>query len=155
MHVVPPSKIWPITLYCMLLCSMHGKISSFVPQKPYTIQHDGTATSLLQTSKKEIADVGMAQWVHCMAEKYSNKKCHTHSDMHSTPWSRLLNNHPYISSSGTPVGTKFLLLLMWGWLLNNLAVLWSAYHCVHGNSCFCTSSASAFIEPSLHQLDFF
>ena len=31
----------------------------------------------------------------------------------------------------------------------------SAYHCVHDTSCLCTLSASAFIEPSLHQLDFF
>ena len=33
-------------------------------------------------------------------------------------------------------------------------MLWSAYHCVHGTSCLCTSSASAFIEPSLYRLDF-
>ena len=37
----------------------------------------------------------------------------------------------------------------------NVAMLWSAYHCVHGIPCLCTLSASAFIEPSLHQLDFF
>ena len=34
-------------------------------------------------------------------------------------------------------------------------MLWSTYHCVHGMSCFCTLSASAFIESSLHGLDFF
>ena len=39
-----------------------------------------------------------------------------------------------------------------GYLLNNVAVLWSAYHC--GIFCLCVS-ASAFIDSSLHQLDFF
>ena len=36
-----------------------------------------------------------------------------------------------------------------------VAVLWSAYHCVALIPCLCTLSASVFIEPSLHQLDFF
>ena len=45
-----------------------------------------------------------------------------------------------------------LLLLMYGKLLNNVAILWSAYHCVHGTSCLCTSSIGAIIEPSLHHL---
>ena len=35
-----------------------------------------------------------------------------------------------------------------------MAMLWSAYHCVHGTSYLCTLLASAFIKPSLHQLDF-
>ena len=43
---------------------------------------------------------------------------------------------------------------MHGWLLNNV-VIWSAYHCVRGTSSLCTLPASAFIEPSLCQLDFF
>ena len=29
-----------------------------------------------------------------------------------------------------------------------VAMVWSAYHCVHGTSCWCTLSASAVIEPS-------
>ena len=37
----------------------------------------------------------------------------------------------------------------------HVAMVWSAYPCVHGTFCLCTLSASAFIEPSLHQLDFF
>ena len=65
----------------------------------------------------------------------------------------LFNNHPYISSSGSQVDTKFT-AIMWGWLLNNVAMIWSAYHCVHGTSCLCTDM-SAFIEPFIHQLDFF
>ena len=34
------------------------------------------------------------------------------------------------------------------WLLNNVAMLWSAraYHCVHGTFCLCTLSASAFMH---------
>ena len=45
------------------------------------------------------------------------------------------------------------------WLMNNVAIImvWSAYqyHCVHGTSCLCTLSASAFIEPSLYTLAIF
>ena len=38
--------------------------------------------------------------------KRTNKECHT---VTCTPYNMatLFNNHPYISSSGTPVGTKF------------------------------------------------
>ena len=64
--------------------------------------------------------------------------------LHTMPAS-LFNNHPYISSSKfSPTGMP--LLLMQGWLLNNVAcMVWSAYHCVHGTSCLCALSASAFI----------
>ena len=34
--------------------------------------------------------------------KYTNKECYTFHNM-----ATLFNNHPYISSSGTPVGTRF------------------------------------------------
>ena len=37
-----------------------------------------------------------------------------------------------------------------GQLLNNVAMVQNPYHCVYGTSCFCTLSASAFIEPSLN-----
>ena len=38
--------------------------------------------------------------MHVLAEKYTNKKCHAHSNMHSIPWRRtLFNSHPFISSS--------------------------------------------------------
>ena len=33
---------------------------------------------------------------------------------------------------------------------DNVAMVWGAYHCVHGTSFLCTLSASAFIESSLH-----
>ena len=46
----------------------------------------------------------------------------------------LFNNHPYKSSSDMSVGTN-LLLLMKGWLLNNVTVVWNAYNCAHGTSC--------------------
>ena len=43
-----------------------------------------------------------------------------------------------------------------GWLLNNVAMVWSAYHCVHMALLVCVlCQASAFIEPFLHQLDLF
>ena len=35
------------------------------------------------------------------------------------------------------------MLLMLGWLLNNVALVWSANHSVHGTSCLCTLSTSA------------
>ena len=36
--------------------------------------------------------------------KYTNKKFHAHSDMHSIIiMATLFSNHPYVSSSGTPV----------------------------------------------------
>ena len=42
------------------------------------------------------------------------------------------------------------------WLWNDVAgMVWSAYHSVHGTSCLCTFPTSAFIEPSLPQLNFF
>ena len=46
--------------------------------------------------------------------KYTNKECHTMSDMHAlhNMPATLFNNHPYKSSSGTPVGTKLNLLLL-------------------------------------------
>ena len=50
------------------------------------------------------------------------------------------------------VGTKLTATYVGMVLSNNVAMSWSAYHCT---SCLCTLSASAFIEPSLHQLDFF
>ena len=43
-----------------------------------------------------------------------------------------------------------LLLLMQGWLLNNVAMVWSAYHCAHGTSCLCTLSAGAFMRSLSH-----
>ena len=49
--------------------------------------------------------------------------------------------------------TNVTLLLMQGWLLNNVAMLQSAYHCVA--FLFVCSSASGCIESSLHQPDFF
>ena len=39
--------------------------------------------------------------------------------------------------------------------MNNVVMLWSAYHCAHGTSCLCTLSASAFIEAPLHWVDSF
>ena len=81
-----------------------------------------------------------------------HKKGMSHSDMHSiTHTATLFNNHPFISSSGTPVGTKLTATYV-GWLLNNVAVLWSAYHCLHDTSCLCTSSASALLHWGIFTL---
>ena len=64
-----------------------------------------------------------------------------------------LSRHKY--SSGMPVGTKFTAAYIEGWSLNVAMCghgMGIAYHCVH--ACMALS-ASAFIEPSLHKLDFF
>ena len=116
----------------------------------------------------------MAQRIHWLT-KYTNKKCHAHSDMHSIPWPHYSTTIPtYVSSHGMPFTATY----VQGWLLNNVAMAWSA--CVHAcvrvcvRACVCacvracvracilallvcvlTLSASAFIEPSLDQLDFF
>ena len=66
-----------------------------------------TKTSLHKTisEKKSSPCRGMVQCMNAhWLTKYTNKTCHAHSDMHSITWPHLFNNHPYISSSGTPVG---------------------------------------------------
>ena len=51
--------------------------------------------------KRNLPDVGMAQWMHWLT-KYTNKKCHAHSDGHIIHQLAIS-----ISSSGMPIGTKF------------------------------------------------
>ena len=58
----------------------------------------------------------MAQCKNALADKYTNKKCHAHSYALHT-MATLFNTH--------------------------VAMVWSAYHCVHTTSCFCILSASA------------
>ena len=53
-----------------------------------------------------------------------------------------------------PVGTKFTAYVRLAVELCGHMV-WSEDRCVHGTSCLCALSASAFIELSLNQLDFF
>ena len=68
--------------------------------------------------------------MNALADK-APKQGISHSDMHSITWPHYSTiNHPYISSSGMPVGTKFTAnyVGMHAWLLNNVAILWSAYH---------------------------
>ena len=50
----------------------------------------------------------MAQCMNALADKVHKQEVlcrHAHSHMHSIT---LFNSHPYIISSGTPVGTKFI-----------------------------------------------
>ena len=57
-----------------------------------------------QFLKRNLAHIGMAQ---CMNAQ-TRSAMHAHSDVHSITWPHYSsNNHPYISSSDTPVGTKF------------------------------------------------
>ena len=46
--------------------------------------------------------------------KYTNKKYHAHSDMHSITWPYLFNNHPYINSSKLSATGVPLLLMTHG-----------------------------------------
>ena len=57
----------------------------------------------------------------------------------------LFNNHPYISSSGTPVGTKFTATYV------GMAVLWSAYHCVAFLVYVLRQPVHSMNDSSLHQ----
>ena len=66
-----------------------------------TIKKVQKQVSIKKISKKK-SDI-VAQWMHWLT-KCINNKCHAHND-HTM--ATLFNNHPYISSSGTLVGTKF------------------------------------------------
>ena len=107
-------------------------------------------TSLLKkTSKRNQADVGMTQWMH-LADKVHRQEV-PHSTWYTcTPsitWPCILYSTT-IPSCGTPVGTKFQC-----YLCRDGHVIECISLC--GTSCLCTLSASAFIEPSLHQLNIF
>ena len=113
-----------------------------------------TETSIHKRIYKKKSSWCRDESVNALGDK-AHKQGMPHSDLTCTPYNMatLFNNHPYISSSGTPVGTKFTAATYVGiWLLNNVAVLWNAYHITVWH---CALSASAFIEPDiLHQLDF-
>ena len=85
--------------------------------------------------------------------KYKNKECHTvictHNMAHIIQQPSL---HKYVAVNLVSTGVP--LLLMQGWLLNNVG---HVMECISlcGIPWLCTLSASAFIELSLHQLDFF
>ena len=94
---------------------------------------------LYRTIKKEEKQVSIKRKIYSWCRDGCNectgwqsiatsKKCHAHSDMHSIPWPYYSHNHPCLSSSGTPVSTKFTATYVHvGWLLNNVAMVWSAY----------------------------
>ena len=42
--------------------------------------------SIKRFLKINLAHVGMAQCMNALADKYKNKKCHAHSDIHSITW---------------------------------------------------------------------
>ena len=66
----------------------------------------------------------------------------------------LFNNHPYISSSVMPVGTKFTATYV-GMVAECGHVMEPAYNCMCAwTSCLCTLSASA-RHAFLHEVDFF
>ena len=70
-------------LLCNSNCSLHKKIS----EKKSSWCTDGSMNAL--------AD-----------KKYTNKKCHAHSDLHSIHMAILFNSHPYISSSKCSVNWR-------------------------------------------------
>ena len=81
--------------------------------------------------------------------------------MHSIPWPYYSHNHPCLSSSGTSVSTKFTATYVHvGWLLNNVAMVWSAYalcawHFLFDNVYFvsqCICSAILFLWRSNYKL---
>ena len=81
----------------------------------------------------------MAQCMDALARQSTQTRNATH--LYALHMATLFNNHPYCYLCRDGCG-----------------IMYSAMHvmeCKCGISCLCTLSASAFIEPSLHQLDFF
>ena len=80
----------------------------------------------------------MQGWLNenALVDKVHNKKFHAHSDMHSIPWSHYIPTlyTPLIPVNLVPTGMP--LLLVQEWLLNNVVMVWGAYPCMHGTSCF-------------------
>ena len=62
----------------------------------------------------------------------------------------LLNNQPYISSGKCSADWRATST----YIVMVFLIIWPCYG-VCSIPCLCTLSASSFIEPSLHQLDFF
>ena len=71
------------------------------------IKKEQKQVSIKRFLKRNLAHVGMVQCMNALADKVHKQ------EMPCTQWyalhnmATLFNNHPYISSSGTPVGTKF------------------------------------------------
>ena len=102
-------------------------------------QKEHKQVSIKKTSKKKSSwCIGMAQCMNALADKvHTNKKCHAHSDMHALHiMATLFNNHPYISSSGTPVGTNFTATYV-EMVVEYCGHDMSAYQGVHGTFCLC------------------
>ena len=89
-------------------------------------------------------------------KKYTNKKCHAHSDMHLHNMATLFNNHPYVSSSGTPVGTKFTATYV-GMVVEYCGHVMEVHItvCMALLICVLCQPVHSCIEPSLHGVDFF
>ena len=73
--------------------------------------HNNTVykVSIKRFLKRNLANVGMNQWMHRLTEQQTRNSTQWYA-LHNM--ATLFNNHPYISSSGTSVGTLNLLLLM-------------------------------------------
>ena len=103
------------------------------------IKKEQKQVSIKRFLKRNLADVGMSQWMHWLT-KYTNKKCHAHSGMHSIIiMGTLFNNHPYISSSGWPVGNKFSATyigmhgcwIMWPCACGHFLFVYFVSQCIH------------------------
>ena len=82
-------------------------------------------------------------WMHWLT-KYTKKKCHVHSDIHSiTCMATLFNNHPYISSS-----KYYGCWIMWPCYRVHITVCMAL-------PCVLSQPVHSCIGTSLHQLDFF
>ena len=81
--------------------------------------------SIKYFKKRNLAHLGMAQCMNALADKVRTQ---TRIAVHAV------------------IGTKFTATYV-GMVVEECGhMLWSAYHCVHGTSCLCTSSASAFMH---------
>ena len=91
--------------------------------------------------------------MNALADKV-HKQGMPHSDMLSITWPNYSTTIP-ISSSGTPVQLALnLLLLTLGWLLNTVAMLWSAYYCVAFLVCVLFQPVHSLSHPTSARLLF-
>ena len=66
-------------------------------------QKENKQVSIKRFQKRNLADVGISQCMNALADKVHKQEVPCTQCNIAT----LFNNHPYISSSDTPVGTKF------------------------------------------------
>ena len=63
-------------------CKCVGSTTSQIER----IKKEQKQVSIKRFLKRNLADVGMSQYMNALTDKCTNKKCHAHSNMHSITW---------------------------------------------------------------------